>query len=145
MKKIVLIAWLFLFVILSGHSQSANLSVVISNIRLSGGNIKIGVFNSVDSFKNKSNPVTGVKLIFDDSESRYTFKNLFIDTLAIAVYHDENADDSLNTKKLGIPIEGVGFSGIQHSRLSKPKFEEASFIFRNDTTITIQLVYPKKQ
>lgn len=144
MKKTVFIVCTFLFTIFSAYSQTADLSIIVTSIRTNSGNIKIGIFNSEESFKKKTDPVAGVVLKCDDTIIQYKFRNLIPDTLAIAVFNDENSDDTLNTKKLGIPTEGVGSSGVQNTKLSKPKFENASFYFENDTTIRIQLVYPRK-
>ena len=72
-----------------------------------------------------------------------SFRNVANGMYAIAIYHDENSDRQLNTKKLGVPSEGVGFSGELKSKLKPPDFKEASFMLHRDTTIYIRMRYTR--
>lgn len=46
---------------------------------------------------------------------------------SIAVYHDWNSNDKLDTNILGIPNEPYGFSNNARSKWGPPKYEIAQF------------------
>lgn len=46
--------------------------------------------------------------------------------LAVAVYHDENANRKVDKKLLGIPKEAIGLSMNPELKLARPKFEETA-------------------
>jgi len=78
----------------------------------------------------------GIKCSPKIPETTYIAKELPTGKYAVTGFHDENGDDTLNTKNsLGIPLEGIGFSGKYNSRLKPPGFILASFNLKNDTTI----------
>lgn len=61
---------------------------------------------------------------------------------AIAIYHDENLNGKLDANKMGIPMEGYGFSN--NPKMSgRPKFEQAAFDFSGNDTIVINMIYSK--
>ena len=143
---------IFVFVILtffgiSGKcvSQTANLKVVVTNLNETKGNIRIGVFDNALDFKSKKNPVAAAEVPAKDSTVSYVFKNLACERIAVALFHDRNKNGELDTKKLGIPLEGVGFSSKVASKLHQPVFPEASFLLKSDTTIFINLYYTKQE
>ena len=143
MKRFFL-ACVLIFSFLFGFSQTGLMIVEVHGINSQEGRLMIGLFNSEDDFRSKSNPVFTETINPSDSVVRCYFKDLPSGSFALAVFHDANNDETLNTKKLGIPVEGVGFSGTSQKSLRPPKYEEALFKFFNDTTIAVHLTYPKK-
>ena len=136
---------IILFSYFSGYSQNAKLNVSIKDINSSQGKLLVGVFDNSTDFKSKTNPVYKVKISPSDSLVSYSFNSISQGNYAIAVFHDTNENGSLDTKKFGVPSEGVGFSGGLKAGIKPPNFDEASFMFVNDTTIHISLKYPKKK
>ena len=126
------------------QAQTANIDVEITNIKYISGNLKLGVFDKVHNYRTKTNPIFKSNQEVTDSVVVISFSDVPQGRYAIALYHDENGDDTLNTKKLGIPIEGIGFSGKFNSRLKPPDFPMADFKLINDTVISIKLIYNKK-
>lgn len=129
----------------SVSAQTANISVKVKNIQNLTGSIKLGVFDNVHNYRTKSNPYLKARKPVTDSLITFLFENVPLGRYAIATYHDENNDDTLNTKKLGIPIEGIGFSGKFNSRIKPPDFNLASIRIKSDTTITILMKYNNKK
>ncbi|MEH2379360.1 MAG: DUF2141 domain-containing protein [Nostoc sp.] len=71
-----------------------------------------------------------------------TFENLKAGSYAVAVFHDQNNDRTLNSNSFGIPKEGFGFSTNPEIRTRAPKFSEAAFLVAGpNTNIQIQLKY----
>jgi len=144
MLKSTSILFLILFFGFHLSAQTATLKVEVNNIHPIEGNLKLGIFNRVHDYRSKSNPFLKSSKVVTDTIAVFSFENVPFGRYAAAVYHDENGDDTLNVKKFGIPIEGIGFSGKFNSRIKPPDFPLASFRLRNDTTITIEMMYNKK-
>lgn len=142
-KQSLLIILLFLFSF--GFTQTANLQIKISGIKADSGVLRIGLFNNAEGYKSKSNPIFENSFGVADSVTETVFQQLPTDVYAIAIYHDANNDNELNKRKLGIPNEGVGFSGVRQSGFKPPEFPEASFRLTKDTILDIQLRYPKSK
>lgn len=124
-------------------AQENSISLKVNGLKDTGGKLRIGIFNNPEDFKNKEYPVYKKSLLFQDTVVEVSFQKIVEGRYAIAVYHDENNDYRLNTKKLGVPSEGVGFSGALKNKLKPPDFEAASFHLLGDTIILIQMRYPK--
>jgi uncharacterized protein (DUF2141 family) len=60
---------------------------------------------------------------------------------AIALFHDENNDQKLNTNFLGIPKEGYGFSNNAYHTFRAPDYSEASFQHEDNTILNIHMHY----
>ena len=58
---------------------------------------------------------------------------------AIAVYHDENDNDSFDQGFLGIPLEDYAFSNNAAVFLGPPSFDDAAFILSTPTHLNIQI------
>lgn len=134
-------AIVFILISLSSLGQTATLKVVVNEIKKPEGKIRIGIFDNAIDFKNKENPTAASEVQADATKIMCVFSDLPCRRYAIAAFHDQNSDGVLNTKKLGIPLEGVGFSSKVASKIHQPIFPEASFVLKNDTTITIKIYY----
>ena len=55
------------------------------------------------------------------------FDNLPPGTYAVGAFHDENANDHLDTNFLGLPEEGYALSNGVRAVTSKPTFQQAAF------------------
>jgi len=62
------------------------------------------------------------------------FENLPSGGYAIAILHDENANDRLD-RFAGIPREGIGFSRNPRFSFGPPAFSAARFILGNDRDV----------
>ncbi len=130
---------------LAGFSQLSELTVVITGNENTRGKIRIGVFSNADDFKSKTNPVDSASVALNQGRVSYTFHKLPASTYAIAVYHDENNDSTLNKRQMGIPVEGIGFSNYTEFKHKPPNFDEVAFELGNeDLTLEIPLFYKKK-
>jgi len=139
-----LIACFFLYSTFAFLGQTAKLDLTINKIDLSrGGEIRVGLFDSKETFKEKADPAYEAVLPVNDSILYCTFsppEGIY----AAAIYHDENEDNTLNTRIFGIPVEGVGFSGEFESKVKPPDFEQASISITSDTSIVVNIVYAKR-
>lgn len=125
-------------------AQGNIIELQIEEINTVNGKIMIAVFNNEMDFKTKQNPVFADTINADSKIVNTTFNTIPNGTYAVAIFHDENSDGNLNTAKLGIPTEGVGFSGSIKSINKPPKFSDCSFVLSNDTSFLIKMHYRSK-
>lgn len=130
---------LIVFCLFSMSVYSADLTVDIKNIKKSKGTIKLVIFDSARGFpKNHNAAIDSAVLNIANLKASYTFKNLKSGTYAIAVFHDINNNDRLDTNMIGIPKEPFGFSN-NPKILGPPKFNKCKFNVTADKTIQINL------
>jgi uncharacterized protein (DUF2141 family) len=108
--------------------QQATLTLELTGLRNNLGVVNLGLFTSADGFPSDATkavrsgcfPITDRPLIL-------TFENLPFGQYAATVHHDENMDGELNTNVLGIPLEGIGFSGNPKIWKGVPPFDRTQF------------------
>lgn len=59
--------------------------------------------------------------------------------LAVAVFHDEDADDVLDVNLLGMPSEAYGFSNGAAPRFRAPRFDEAAVVVGDGVVVRVEL------
>lgn len=60
-------------------------------------------------------------------------------TYAVAVFHDKNGNEKLDTNMFGIPKEPIAFSKAKMKTFGPPKFEECAFKVTSDFTLAIKM------
>ena len=116
----------------------------ILNIRNSTGTVACALFESPDGFPIEFlHYATNIMVIkIRDAQARCDFLDIPPGTYALGVVHDENMNGKLDTKWLGIPKEGYGFSNDAKAFLSAPSFSAAGFRYDGqDMGLTIRLHY----
>ena len=58
---------------------------------------------------------------------------------AIAIFHDKNGDEQLDTNWLGIPKEPLGFSNARMRTFGPPSFQECVVSLEKDAIIKVLL------
>jgi uncharacterized protein (DUF2141 family) len=123
--------------------RQATLTVELTELRNRQGLVCIALFSSPKGYPNDSTqavcsgcfPIEALPCIV-------TFADLPFGWYAATVHHDENMDGQLNCNALGIPKEGVGFSGNPPIWKGVPAFQKAAFEFSpNSPSVSISLKY----
>ena len=130
-------------VIQAADNKGITLTVSVSELRNSNGNVVFALYNRKDAFPDehykKYYKIVSGKIT--NRSSVVVFKDLRIGQYAVNILHDENNDGKIK-KKLFLPVEGIGFSNFQSIGLSnKPTFEKAAFYLRANTTIRVTIIY----
>ncbi|MEO0527635.1 MAG: DUF2141 domain-containing protein, partial [Bacteroidota bacterium] len=135
MKKLLFVVLLLPFL---GLSQN-KLSIQVNKVNCSSGKVSVAIYNESEGFLKfekvfKSNSVKANKgtteVIIDDLPSgRY----------AVAVFHDVNGNDELDTNWMGIPKEDIAFSNAKMKLFGPPSFKECSFEVVSDKQIQLTL------
>jgi uncharacterized protein (DUF2141 family) len=125
------------------QSSPPIIHVKVLNIRNNTGNIACALFESPDGFPREflHNATNVVVIKIRGKEARCDFVDIPPGTYALVVIHDENMNGKLDTKWLGIPKEGYGFSNDAKGVLGAPSFSAASFSYDGqnlDKTISLR-------
>jgi len=136
-----------LFSISSNTLQSGNLNLTVENILKPQGNIMIAIFEGPDNFL-KDDKVVGSKIGLVEKTGSFDviFPNLPFGEYSIAVYHDVNGNQKLDTNLFGVPTEPYGFSNNARSKWGAPKYNVAKFqLNESEKKMVIQVKKWSKQ
>ena len=124
--------------LLSFYLQAADVCVDVEGIEKSEGSILASLFSEEmkEQFPQEKTSINK-KLKAKKSGVSFCFKDVKSGTYAIALMHDKNSNDKMDTF-FGIPKEPYGNSGA-YSRL-KPSFEESQFrVASEDITMSVKV------
>ncbi len=145
--KIFFFIILFLFqnILLTANSdqgikQRGKLIVRFDGIKTNEGKIKIALCNSFENYKMDDKPFIGKDIIVTQKYITVEFLDLPFGEYAVKAFHDEDADDDLDTNFLGIPTEDYGFSNNARGTFGQPSWKDAKFLFNTENqTMEIRL------
>ncbi len=122
-------------------ASASDLTVSIAGLKSQNGQICLSLFANGHGFPNNGNAAVRAQCI-KASEPSITFRNLKPGNYAIAIIHDANRNNQLDTNPLGIPTEGFGFSRDPQILTGPPKFGDSAFSVRGGSTqIQIRVKY----
>ncbi len=124
-------------------NQNPQLTIEIQNIEVIKGNIRIGVFNTSETFLKESSIFKSYVIPVNDTTETIIIDDLPKGEYAFILYHDKNSDAKLNRNFLGIPKELFAFSNNVAPKLAKPSFEDCKFLLGKNRMMQIKLRYYK--
>ena len=133
MTKIITILTLFICSLLS--AQNKNLTVTISGLKNNTGVLKVGLYNSEDTFLKTAykSVVSEIK----NNAATVTFVGLPKGEYGISTFHDENNNGKLDKNMMGIPSEDYACSNDAKGFMGPPSYKDAKFSVNNDSKISI--------
>ena len=114
--------------------QGNTISAPIQGLRSNKGEVRCGLFNSADTFRQPGKQLMGVAVPIANQQATCVFNNVPPGTYAIAAFHAENNETQLQTNFLGIPKEGYGFSRNPSTTFGPPAFGDASYAYPGGAT-----------
>lgn len=132
--------YLLLSIIVWGYSYGANLTVNITKLKNTNGQVLIGLFANEQEYNTKDAGIA-IYVPVVDSKVTYTFHEIKDGDYAIKTFHDENNNQDLDFHFFGYPIEGYSFSNNIHPMFRGARFDEAKFKVLGDTSIEIEMIY----
>ena len=142
---IVFILLLNIELLSQNNSELFEMKLNISNIE-SSGNLMIAVWSNSDSWDNNMTNRSGQRVGFDYAFKKKVQKGNFSTTINlpkgtyfVSILLDENFNNILDKNFIGIPSEQYGFSTKKQIRFRKPKFDEGSIEFFENTILNIEL------
>jgi uncharacterized protein (DUF2141 family) len=119
------------------QEQTFNLTVNISGLNSSDGNLLVGIYNKKESFLKK--PIKSTIIKIENKKALVLFRNLPKGIYAVSFVHDENDNKKMDTNFIGIPKEDYGCSNNAIGFMGPPKYKDAKFVLEEDKTIEINL------
>jgi len=119
--------WIFLpFWIFATSAVAADLSITVTNLRSSEGDVHIAVYNDANGFPDSDGMIRDVQMPISGTSVTTTFSDLSPGRYALATFHDENGNHEFDQGWLGIPLEDYAFSNDAMVFLGPPTFDEAA-------------------
>ncbi|HRE37109.1 MAG TPA: DUF2141 domain-containing protein [Chitinophagaceae bacterium] len=129
----LVVALICLFLLAAYKQPVKGISVEVTGLRNNNGYVLASLFKEGNGFPDQADKaVRKVKLGISNRTASIVFSDIQPGQYAIAILHDENSDQKMNTNGLGIPKEGYGFSNNVTGAFGPPSFKRASFKYNGD-------------
>ena len=109
-------------------ANSAELTVTVDGVRSDQGKVMVALHapKTEVKFPDGAGTVAAQWRIAKSGTMQFVFSDLPSGRFAVAVFHDENGNDALDTNLLGIPKEGYAFSENARGFAGPPTFDAAA-------------------
>ncbi|MCA2976775.1 MAG: DUF2141 domain-containing protein [Myxococcaceae bacterium] len=120
---------------------ASSLTVRIDKVKSDRGPVFCDLFNAADGFPGPSPIIGGTVELDARDEPVCRWSGLPAGDYAVSVIQDENANGSLDTNVLGVPLEGYGVSNNVVPSTTAPRWSDARLTIdgTQSITITVQL------
>src|SRR5437773_10601277 len=125
--RLLSLAFATALVVVAGPASAARIIVTIDGLKTAQGNVFVGLYASPAKFLQGNQADAQRRVRASTGPVTVAFDNLPPGTYAVGAFHDENANDHLDTNFLGLPTEGYALSNGVRAVFSKPNFYEAAF------------------
>ncbi len=117
--------------------------ISLSGMKNSSGNINVAIYNSSSSFNDPQNVYRTVTVSAVSGSMVITIDDLPPGYYAFGLFHDENANNSIDKNILSIPKEGFAFSNNATANFGPPSYDQAKFYLPKKSTLTqiISLIF----
>ena len=124
--------------IAAATANSAELTVKIGGVRSDQGKVMVALHapEAEVKFPDGAGTVAAQWRIAKSGTMQFVFADLPSGRFAVAVFHDENGNDTLDTNLLGIPKEGYAFSENARGFAGPPSFDAAAVDIASGETKT---------
>ena len=107
--------------------SNAQLTLEVTDIEKISGSVFIAIYDSEATFMDTENAVYRSMEKVEQQTLSHVMNDLPPGQYAIAIFHDENDNQELDTGLFGIPKEGYGFSNDARGKFGPPSFSDARF------------------
>ncbi len=123
-------------------TETVMLDLSISDSRSADGQFLVAVFGSAEGFMSDYARAVA-RAVVNAAEAGSVRFDLPPGQYAVAVLHDRNSNNKLDTNWMGIPTEGYGASNNPKPRFRAPRFSEAQFTLPAEgRQVVVSLQYP---
>ena len=113
--------------------KAGSIHVRVTGLRSSGGRVLVSLFDSAEGFPNAvEKAFRYARVDPEEGECAVVLENVPRGNYAVAVLHDENGNDRMDTGRWGLPAEGYGVSLNPQPRMGPPRYEDARFSLDSD-------------
>ena len=144
-RKSYCIGLIFIFfliaIVIPNKGFAADLEVTVKALRNDKGQLRMAIYNDPGEFP-RGNEIRSLDIQAKSGDVTALFSGIKPGTYALAIHHDENFNNEMDTNFLGMPNEGYGFSNDARVFLAPPTFEAASFVIDEQLKkISLYIVY----
>jgi uncharacterized protein (DUF2141 family) len=125
--RISLLALAAALILIAAPAFAARIVVTIDGVHSNQGNVFVGLYAGPAKFLQGNQSDAQRKVRASTGPITVVFDNLPPGTYAVGAFHDENANDHLDTNFLGLPEEGYALSNGVRAVMAKPSFQQAAF------------------
>lgn len=119
---------------------SQNVTLKITGIKETKGNILIGIYDNAEDFAVIGKEMKMISVPADSETVTTVIKGLKKGEYGFALVHDKNANGDCDFNMLGIPKESIGFSNNVKPKLKAPSFDAVKVNVTEDVTVAIKLL-----
>ncbi|GMN10286.1 hypothetical protein MTsPCn9_12990 [Croceitalea sp. MTPC9] len=132
--------FLFLLFLLPVVVFSQNqITLDVHDVPSSKGKISVAVYNTKEGFLKFDKVYKCDSIVAQKGITHIAIEDLPEGEYALAIFHDENGNNKLDTNWLGIPKEKVAFSNAKMRTFGPPAFKDCAFKLDKDTKINVSL------
>ncbi|UCH84408.1 MAG: DUF2141 domain-containing protein [Candidatus Latescibacterota bacterium] len=103
------------------------IKIEVTGLHSQDGKVVLALFSSADGFPDdRDKALRWLEMEIDDDRVTFLIEDVSAGRCAVSVFHDENANDKMETDFFGRPEEGYGFSRNAKGRFGPPSFEDAA-------------------
>ena len=140
----LLLVFLVIFIFPTNNllaSETGDLKVTVTGVRNSSGQIVVGLHYNKAGFPD--NPAQVFTCQLEGNVCEIVLNKIVFGEYAIALYHDENSNNSLDHGFLGLlHKEGFGVSNNKRRKFTPPRYNDATFKFaKSNQEISIVVRY----
>jgi uncharacterized protein (DUF2141 family) len=111
-----------------GAEPRGTVVVTVAGLRSREGSLRVKLVREGEGFPaSDAQLVARRRLPIEGPVVQVAFPDVPLGDYAVVVLHDEDDDAVLDRSRLGLPVEGLGFSGGARVRFGPPSFEDARF------------------
>ena len=131
--------WLLLFGLPVTLFGQYRLEVAVRGVKTSEGLIQVALYREEGSFLKFDQVFRNASAPAAEGTTVVVLEDLPAGEYAIAIFHDENGNEELDTNWLGIPREPLGFSRARMKTFGPPSFRDCLIRLQGDMTEEIPL------
>src|SRR5437016_12268946 len=124
--RMLSLAFAAALVFVAGPASAARIIVTIDGLHTAQGTVFVGLYASPAKFLQGNQADAQRRVRASTGPITVVFDNLAPGTYAVGAFHDENANDHLDTNSFGLPVEGYALSNGVRAIISRPPFQQAA-------------------
>lgn len=126
---------------LPGAAPLSDINIAVDHLRSPNGLLQLCLTANERSFPDCNDDPAARRLTARAKDGVARFENLPAGQYAVAIVHDENGNNKLDTFA-GIPKEGIGFSRNPSFSFGPPRFSQVVFVTQGaDTNQRVKIKY----
>jgi uncharacterized protein (DUF2141 family) len=122
-----------------------HLIVTVTGVRNDKGHIAASLFHGEKGFPDEDSRAVGRQISpIKDHKATILFEDITPGDYGVALLHDENKNNKMDSNRFGFPREGYGISNNSRPTRRGPKFSDARFVIppsAKEQTIEVKMIY----